>query len=243
MPGAQLTWMDAKVGDWVVTPRIGKPVRMQALWLNAQDRRRVVRAGRDLERAFRRSGAPGSVRRASPTGRRRSRHRRGVSTLRSNQLFAVSGLPDGIVGGERAHAIVDLVELALWTPLGPRTLAPGEPGYAARYEGGVTERDGAYHQGTVWPWLAGAFVEAWVRVRGATPEAKREARERFSIRCSHILTGLGHAESPTATHRMRRAGARFRRGRWSRRWADRGARGAVVCRVNTERRATSTVRA
>jgi glycogen debranching enzyme len=75
-----------------------------------------------------------------------------------------------------------------------RSLAPGEPGYVARYEGGVRERDGAYHQGTVWPWLMGAFVEAWVRVRGGTAEAKRQARDRFlEPLLSHLDdAGLGH---------------------------------------------------
>jgi glycogen debranching enzyme len=78
--------------------------------------------------------------------------------------------------------------------MGPRSLAPGEPDYTPHYQGGPVERDGAYHQGTVWPWLAGAFIEAWVRVRGATPEAIAEARERFF---NPLLTqleryGLGH---------------------------------------------------
>lgn len=75
--------------------------------------------------------------------------------------------------------MVDAVEARLLTPLGLRSLAPDEPGYRPRYQGGVRERDGAYHQGTVWPWLMGPFVEAWVRVRGATTQAKSEARTRF----------------------------------------------------------------
>ena len=78
--------------------------------------------------------------------------------------------------------------------MGLRSLAPGEPGYRPHYVGGVRERDGAYHQGTVWPWLIGPFVEAWVRVRGNTPEAKRDARERFLaplLRYADDI-GLGH---------------------------------------------------
>jgi glycogen debranching enzyme len=87
-----------------------------------------------------------------------------------------------------------VVEARLWTPLGLRSLAPGEPGYAPRYEGGVRERDGAYHQGTVWPWLLGPFVEAWLRVRGDTREARAEARERFLAPLHAHLgeAGLGH---------------------------------------------------
>ena len=101
------------------------------------------------------------------------------ASFRPNQILAVGGLPVALVEGERARRIVDAVERRLWTPLGLRSLAPDERGYVARYAGGVRERDGAYHQGTAWPWLLGPFVEAWVRVRGATPAAKREARDRF----------------------------------------------------------------
>jgi glycogen debranching enzyme len=87
-----------------------------------------------------------------------------------------------------------VVEQHLWTPLGLRSLGPGEPGYAPRYQGNVRSRDGSYHQGTVWPWLLGAFVEAWVRVRGGTRDAKREARERFlAPLLAHLdQAGLGH---------------------------------------------------
>ena len=80
------------------------------------------------------------------------------------------------------------------TPMGPRSLDPDDPAYAGRYEGGPAERDGVYHQGTVWPWLLGPFVEAWVRVRGSTLAAKREARERFvDPLIGHLREGgLGH---------------------------------------------------
>ena len=106
----------------------------------------------------------------------------------------MGGLPLQVIEGERARRVVDAVEDRLATPLGLRSLAPGEPGYAPRYEGGVLERDRAYHRGTVWPWLLGPFVQAWVRVRGGTREAKRAARQRF---LAPILThldraGLGH---------------------------------------------------
>src|SRR5262249_5325724 len=99
--------------------------------------------------------------------------------FRPNQIFAVGGLPFQLIEGDRARRIVDAVEARLLTPVGPRSLAPGEPGYAPHYQGSPCERDGSYHQGTVWPWLAGPFVEAWVRVRGGGEAARRAARERF----------------------------------------------------------------
>jgi len=198
-PGWQLTWMDAKVGDQVITPRIGKPVEIEALWLNA------------LWIGERLVGGWGPLfDRASESFRKRFWHERGGylhdvvdvdhhagtvdPSFRPNQIFAVGGLPLMLLDAERARRVVDSVEARLWTPLGPRSLAPGEPGYRPRYEGDVWSRDSAYHQGTVWPWLAGAFVEAWVRVRGGTPEAKREARARFlEPLLAHLDdAGLGH---------------------------------------------------
>ena len=119
-------------------------------------------------------------------------HRAGEvdASLRPNQIFAVGGLPFPLLDGEQAERIVSLLEEQLWTPLGLRSLAVGEAGFAARYSGGVLQRDGAYHQGTVWPWLVGPFVEAWVRVRGGTNEARREARKKF---LSPVLAHLGEA--------------------------------------------------
>lgn len=101
------------------------------------------------------------------------------ASLRPNQILAVGGLPYPLLEGERARAVTDVVERRLLTPLGLRSLAPGEPGYAPRYAGDARSRDGAYHQGTVWPWLLGPFVEAWVRVRGGSEAVRREARRRF----------------------------------------------------------------
>ena len=95
------------------------------------------------------------------------------SSLRPNQIFAVGGLPLALVDGPRARSIVDTVERELLTPVGLRSLAASDPAYRPHYGGGPGERDSAYHQGTVWPWLIGAFVEAWVRVRGGRAEARR----------------------------------------------------------------------
>ncbi len=198
-PGVQLTWMDAKVGDWVVTPRIGKPVEVQALWLNALKIVSLLAPewGRAYERGLRSFGerfwneSAGALYDVVDDG--------GVAgavdaRFRPNQVLAVGGLPFAVLEGERARRMVEAVEARLLTPLGLRTLAREEDGYAPRYEGGVRERDASYHQGTVWPWLLGPFVEAWLRVRGGSPEARREARERFVLPLLRHLdeAGLGH---------------------------------------------------
>ncbi len=197
--GVQLTWMDAKVGDWVVTPRVGKPVEVQALWLNAlalaatrsKRWREPLERGRASFVARFWDEAGGFLRDVVDVD-----HRPGTfdAAFRPNQILAVGGLPKALLEGERARRLVDQVERRLLTPLGLRSLAPGEPGYAPRYAGGVRERDGAYHRGTVWPWLLGPFVEAWVRVRGGSAAAKREARQRFAapIRAHLETAGLGH---------------------------------------------------
>ena len=124
------------------------------------------------------------------------KHQQGVidASFRPNQILAVGGLPFPLLDEEQSLCVVAAVEARLWVPLGLRSLAPGEPGYTRRYEGGVRERDGAYHQGTVWPWLIGPFVEAWVRVRGGTNQARREARGKFlAPLLAHLEeAGLGH---------------------------------------------------
>ncbi len=194
VPGVQLTWMDAKVGGWVVTPRIGKPVEIQALWLNA-----LKLAGR--EKAFQRGLASFRERFwdesrgylldvVDPPPEAAAE----AAQFRPNQIFACGGLPIALMEGEAARRIVDAVEARLVTPLGLRTLDPGDPAYSPRYRGGATERDAAYHQGTVWPWLMGAFVDAWLRVYGDKPGAKAEARRRFLAPMeSHLEEyGLGH---------------------------------------------------
>lgn len=192
--GRQLTWMDAKVGDSVVTPRIGKPVEIQALWINAlrctarwnpQLAAQADLAQVAFDAAFwnEETGClfdvvdvdhePGRV----------------DSSIRPNQLLAVGGLPWAIVTGTRAKRVMAVVESSLWTPAGLRSLAKTDAAYIGRYGGDVWQRDAAYHQGTIWPWLTGAYVEAWVRVRGATDAVKQEARKRF------LVPLLAHYES------------------------------------------------
>ena len=194
-PGSQLTWMDAKVGDWVVTPRSGKPVEVQALWLNALG---LTNRHNGSWRSLYEQGCA-SFRQRFWNEERGClfdvvdvNHVAGTvdGKLRPNQLFAVGGLPIALIEGEQAARIVQVALDQLWTPMGPRSLAPGEPNYAPRYTGSPSERDGVYHQGTVWPWLAGAFVEAWVRVHGD----KAKARELFlAPQLAHLdLHGLNH---------------------------------------------------
>jgi glycogen debranching enzyme len=198
-PGVQLTWMDAMTGDRVVTPRIGKPVEVQALWLTAlrigsafsEQRLAVLRAG---SRAFHErfwNEVDGHLYDVIDVD-----HHAGTvdASFRPNQILAVGGLPFPLLTGARARRVVDAVEARLLTPMGLRTLAPADPAYVPHYQGSVRERDAAYHQGTAWPWLIGPFVEAWVRVRGGTTAAKREARERFLTPLLQRLddAGLGH---------------------------------------------------
>ena len=198
-PGVQLTWMDVKIGEWVVTPRIGKPVEVQALWLNALKiasafalrwQELFTRGYESFQSRFW-NDAGGYLYDVVDVD-----HHAGTvdPTFRPNQILALGGLPFPLVTGDRARRIVETVETPLLTPLGLRSLAPNETGYTPHYAGGVRERDGAYHQGTVWPWLIGPFVEAWVRIRDNTPDAKREARSRFlDPLLGHLDdAGLGH---------------------------------------------------
>ncbi len=197
--GVQLTWMDAKVGDRVVTPRIGKPVEIQALWINAL---KIASSFTDQFGDLLENATDSFARRFwnEETGCLYDvvdvDHVPGTAdgSVRPNQIFAVGGLPFPLLEGERARRLVDAVEAKLWTPLGLRSLSPDDPRYRGRYAGGPLERDGAYHQGTVWPYLAGAFVDAWVRVRGGTEGARVEARAKFlpPFRAHLDEAGLGH---------------------------------------------------
>ena len=191
--GVALTWMDARVDGWVVTPRRGKPVEVQALWINALHAGaawspRWAALERQAHAAFlARFPDPqtgGLLDVVDPDDRR----------IRPNQIFAVGGLPLQLLTGEQARRVVALVERDLLTPLGLRTLAPSDPGYVGRYRGGPRERDAAYHQGTAWPWLLGPFVEAWLRVRDNTPAARDQARARFlaPLRAHLAQAGIGH---------------------------------------------------
>ncbi len=199
VPGAQLTWMDAKVGDWVVTPRIGKPVEVQALWLNAlglasprnPQWRAIFEQGRATFQNRFWNETRGCLFDVIDVD-----HQPGTADplVRPNQIFAVGGLPLMLLDDEHAARVVQIVEKELWTPMGLRSLSPVEKDYVGHYQGGPAERDGTYHQGTVWPWLAGPFIEAWVRVQGGTPEVKERAWKLFlSPQLLRLdLSGLHH---------------------------------------------------
>ncbi|NYH26168.1 amylo-alpha-1,6-glucosidase [Paraburkholderia bryophila] len=195
VPGVQLTWMDAKVGDWVVTPRIGKPVEVQALWINALRIAAIwnpqwqASADRALQAFHERFIDPSTLALFDNID---VDHVKGTvdRAIRPNQIFAVGGLPFPLLEGAAARAVLDQVEAHLLTPLGLRTLAPSDPAYCGHYGGPPLARDGAYHQGTVWPWLLGPFVEAWLRVHGTATEARSEARTRF---LDPLVAHLDHA--------------------------------------------------
>ncbi len=195
--GAQLTWMDAKVGDWVVTPRHGKPVEIQALWI------RALAVAEQLADRFDEPLVQGQCRTdrrlAEQSFSTRFWYRDGGflydvidgpdgddATLRPNQLYALA-LVDGLVPKDRAAQVLDLVRSHLLTPVGLRTLPPGHPAYRGRYEGGVWDRDGAYHQGTAWPFLLGIFVAAWIKVHGSSDRTRRDARGFLGGIESHLL--------------------------------------------------------
>ena len=196
VPGVQLTWMDARVDGHVITPRVGKPVEIEALWINALH----AAGGRHAALADRAQAAfvarfwnadAGCLFDVVDVDHVAGRN---DASVRPNQLFTAGGLPHAIVGGDVARGIVSKVERELLTPLGPRTLARSDPAYQPRCEGGVPERDGAYHQGTVWPWLNGAFVDAWLNVNGDDDAHRAEARRRFvAPLLDHLhVAGLGH---------------------------------------------------
>jgi predicted glycogen debranching enzyme len=198
-PGVQLTWMDAKVGNFVVTPRIGKPVEIQALWLNAlavaaplspKFSAWLEQAKTSFEARFW-NEATGSLHDVVDVDHQAGRL---DSALRPNQIFAVGGLPIRLLSAERARRVLDVVERELLTPLGLRSLSPNDPHYLPYYQGDAWQRDTSYHQGTVWPWLIGPFVEAWLKSRGGTSSAKREAVKRFLTPLQAHLNraGIGH---------------------------------------------------
>ena len=165
--GVQLTWMDAKVGDRVVTPRIGKPVEINALWYHAL--KCMAKFAALLDKKSDRYDALASQ--VKQSFKRFWNKEAGYCydvldgpdgddlSLRPNQLFAVSLVHSALSKSKRKH-VVDVCSRHLLTPYGMRTLAPAEAGYQGRYGGSREQRDGAYHQGTSWAWLIGAFISA-----------------------------------------------------------------------------------
>jgi len=197
-PGLQLTWMDAKINDWVVTPRTGKPIEIQALWYNAL---RIMdqigtRLG-DKEQAKTWVGLAEKV--WTSINRQFWFEEEGYlydvingeqrdTSLRPNQIFAVS-LPFESVSPDRAARIVSLIEERLLTPFGLRTLDPKDPRYASRYTGDPRSRDAAYHQGTVWAWLIGPFLTAYQKVNGKSAKTQSHLRAHLALLLTHLWEG------------------------------------------------------
>lgn len=191
----QLTWMDAKVGDWVVTPRHGKAVEVNALWHHAL---------RFVEELGASHAGPAAAQVAEQFTARFWNPQVGYlndvvdgdvaadASLRPNQIVAVS-LPYPLLPEEQARQVVRAVQRDLLTPYGLRTLSPHDPRYQGRYLGDQRARDAAYHQGTVWPWLLGPFISAYIRVSSDEQEARAQARTWLVPLRTHLRdAGLGH---------------------------------------------------
>jgi predicted glycogen debranching enzyme len=197
--GYQLTWMDAKVGDWVVTPRRGKAVEINALWYNA------LRLLEQWVRAEQNDQAAKSLGDHAERARRSFNERFWYAAggylydvvdgeegddaaCRPNQVFAIS-LAHPILIRERWEPVMQVVHERLLTPVGLRSLAPGHPDYKAQYDGDLRARDAAYHQGTVWAWLIGPFIDAWLRVHQNDFEQARGFLQGFVAHLSEACVG------------------------------------------------------
>ena len=207
--GYQLTWMDAKVDDWVVTPRRGKPVEINALWYNAL---------RLVTEWLREEGDPLALQTHEYADRARESFNRRFwfdeggylydvvdgeqgddSACRPNQILAVS-LDHPVLDRARWLPVFDVVKERLLTPVGLRSLAPGHRDYKAQYYGDLRARDAAYHQGTVWGWLVGPFVDAWLKLHPDDTAGARRCLEGFEAHLSDAgvgtLSEIFDAESP-----------------------------------------------
>jgi predicted glycogen debranching enzyme len=200
--GTQLTWMDAKVGDWVVTPRQGFPVEISALWYNA------LRSVASLSTYFDASFSAFCNEQAELTKRYFAATFWDAAhgyladlvddtgqvdgSLRPNQLFAMS-LPYPVFTGENAAGAVHKVWQELYTPMGLRSLSSSDTHYRGIYQGDQRQRDGAYHQGTVWAWLIGPFISAYLKTHGSEQRQLNLARMLLMPLLDHLTkAGLGH---------------------------------------------------
>jgi predicted glycogen debranching enzyme len=196
--GYQLTWMDAKVDDWVVTPRRGKAVEINALWYNAL--RLLAKWIADL--GDRDSlGLPDHAERARRSFNARFWFDEGGylydvvdgpggndSACRPNQIFSFS-LEHPVLEESRRVRVLEVVRERLLTPVGLRSLAPGHPDYKPKYYGDLRARDAAYHQGTVWGWLIGPYLDAWLRVHPNDLDGVRRALEGFRTSLAQACVG------------------------------------------------------
>jgi glycogen debranching enzyme len=212
--GFQLTWMDARIGDWVVTPRMGKPVEVQALWYNAlnifaellrlngqeQDAHNMMvqaeRAKQSFSEKFwfEEGGYLYDV---------IDENNHADASLRPNQIFAIN-LPFPLIEGKKAKSVMKIVEQKLYTPKGLRSLSPDDKRYISHYGGDPWHRDSSYHQGTVWSWLLGPYIDAIFRTNGSS-SALTKASNVLSNFIPHLSeAGIGtvseifDAEAPFA---------------------------------------------
>jgi predicted glycogen debranching enzyme len=209
--GYQLTWMDAKVGDWVVTPRRGKAVEINALWYNAL---RLLEGWlRKVDRTSEADGLKAHAEKAKKSFNERfwneesgflydvidGENGKADPSCRPNQLFAIS-LDYPILDESRWKAVVRVAQERLLTPVGLRSLAPGEPDYKPKYDGDLRSRDAAYHQGTVWAWLIGPFIDAWLRVNPGDTQTARGFLKAFETgqrsACVSSISEVFDAEAP-----------------------------------------------
>jgi predicted glycogen debranching enzyme len=201
-PAVQLTWMDAKIGDWVVTPRNGKAVEIQALWYNALRTMEDIAGKTGLASAAQKYSGLADLAQHSfnqlfwneegaclydvVTDNRRD------GSMRPNQILAAS-LRHSMLSNERAKAVVKAVERDLFTPYGLRSLSPADSCYRGRYEGDSVARDSSYHQGPVWAWLLGPFIDAYFKVNGDGDKAQHRVCEWLRVFSGHLTeAGLGH---------------------------------------------------
>ena len=209
--GYQLTWMDAKVGDWVVTPRRGKAVEINALWYNAL---KLLEGWlHEEQRDNEARGIAEHAAKAKKSFNERFWYAEGGylydvidgdtgepdPCIRPNQIFAIS-LDHPVLDKSRWKPVLNIVQQKLLTPVGLRSLAPGERDYKSRYDGDLRARDAAYHQGTVWAWLIGPFIDAWLRLHPGDLDTARGFLEGFRAElreaCVGQISEIFDAEAP-----------------------------------------------
>ena len=196
--GQQLTWMDARIGTWVVTPRMGKPVEIQALWYN------VLKIFAELLRLNKQKKEAEAIETSAAKGKESfdklfwyaegnylydviDENGKPNAELRPNQLFAIS-LPFALIEGKKAEAVLKVVEEKLYTPVGLRSLPMEDVHYVHYYGGDQWHRDSSYHEGTVWSWLLGAYVDALMKVRREKSEVKNVI-EKFKYHLNEECIG------------------------------------------------------
>ena len=211
--GQQLTWMDARVGDWVVTARMGKPVEIQALWFNA------LKIFAELLKMNNQHDDADSINLSAEKARKNflelfwyqegnyfydniDETGNADTSLRPNQLFAIS-LPFSLVEADKAKLVLKKIEEDLYCAVGLRTLPQSDPRYAPFYGGNIYRRDGSYHQGTVWSWLLGAYIDAIMKIGNNSEDAKLRATtviEKFRYHlnegCIGTVSEIFDAEPP-----------------------------------------------